>query len=103
MDSGGISNRKLIKGMSKIGLEDNCLLLIRKGSELAKETTIDQLSEVVTDMGLVNVGILIVDSFADIGKIQEYRLNKIGYYKMNEATRKILEYMEKEKESEKET
>ncbi len=91
MDSEGISNRKLLKGMSKIKLEDKCLLVIRKGTELAKRTTIKQLMETVKAIGVKDVGILIAESTADIGKIPEHKLNAAGFYHIGTVAKKLLD------------
>jgi len=95
MDTKGISNKQIIRGMSKIKLEDNCLLIIRKGSVLAENTDFEQLKTVVTQMGLKNVAIIISDSTADIGKIPERWLNKEGWYQLGEVAKMFQEYKEK--------
>lgn len=102
MGTGGISNRKLIKGMSKIGLEDGCMLVIRKGTELAEKVSVKQLREAIEQAGYSNIVILIADSTANIGKIPEWRLNKAGWYKIDEVgeqLKHLVEMRESEGES----
>lgn len=96
-----ISNRKIMKAMSKIKLDHNSLLMIKKGSELAKNIDIKQLTTVIKQMGLVNIGILIVDNFADIGKIPQHKLNKLGYFQIGDVGKKIMQMkgMTEDKES----
>lgn len=77
--------------MSKIKLEDKSLLLIRKGSDLAKNVDLRKLEAVIKQMGLRDIGILLVDSFADIGKVQPHKLNRVGYYHVGKLADKLAE------------
>lgn len=90
MDTQRISNRQIIKALQKIKLEDNSLLVIRKGTDFSENMDIQRLSDMIVTMGLKNIAIIIADSTADIGKIPEHRLNEAGWYKLSKVA-KFLE------------
>lgn len=91
MDAERISNRRIIKALGKIKLQDNCLLIVRTGTEFAEAVSPQDLSDVIESMGLRNIGIIFAGSTADIGKIPEHRLNEVGWYKLSKVAKMLEE------------
>lgn len=84
-----LSLRKLGRIARKLHLSDNCLLLVKAGSELARQDNINDLSTVVERTNLKNVIVIVVDDFDDLLTLDEKKMSSKGWFHINTLSKII--------------
>lgn len=80
---------KLGKIVRKMHLSDNCVLVIKSGTELAKMQSLEELQQILAQTELKNIIVVVADDFDDLAVLQEVEMNKRGWYHMRTLRRVI--------------
>ncbi|KKL91617.1 hypothetical protein LCGC14_1892870 [marine sediment metagenome] len=85
-----LSIRTLSKAMRKMKLSDNCVVMVKRGSDLATSERLKTLENTIALAQTVNVVIVVVDDFGDLKAIDKETMGANGWYYIDSIRRKLF-------------
>lgn len=102
-DNARVKSTKLNQIIRKLRVKDNSVLLIKRGSELAKFDILREIQANLTRAGFKNVVLIVADELNDIEAIPPQVLQEHGWIKVARAADRIMKaHKENREENEQE-
>ena len=96
-----LSVRQTNKVIRRLRLEDHDVILIKSGTEMAKNNNMDALAEAVGKTGVEGIIVVVVDSLNDVSTLNTNAMQKHGWYKFKDAAALLMDRYHKEKTEDK--
>lgn len=85
-----LSVRTLGKAMRKMKLSDNCVMMIKSGTDLARMDNLKELENAIALAGIANVVFVIVDDFTDLKVLDKETMSNAGWYYIDSIRKKLF-------------
>lgn len=92
------SPKVLSKLIKKFRLDSNSVLVVKSGTELAREDVISELKKVIERTSLKDVVVVVADDLDDIRGLNEIEMMRNGWYRSN-IIRKLSQKTRREEEA----
>lgn len=93
-----LSMRQMNKVIRKLRLQDDDVILIKEGTEMAKKNNMDALATAIGKSGIEGVIVIVVQSIDDIQSLGANEMQRYGWYKFKNAAELIMDRLYKKEQ-----